>query len=274
MLGLVQARSGPGREERMLDPADCVCLLQDPRTVAHLSLFCQEVLERIDREDARWKESWTKELDVVKRQMEFLKKDGERRVSELKKELTDWLKQELQTRLGQDRKSVVLHPELQGALEGLEKRLLQRLSQEEHKQQGDLWRILGESLQKEELAAITVKPEVHPGRCWAFEGTEGFITIALSYPVCVTHVTLEHIPKSLSPTGRIDSATRDFAIYGWSGCAELEEGDILGRFTYDSDGEPIQTFQLQLPLRVLSNWGNPEYTCIYRFRVHSQKPLR
>ena len=23
-------------------------------------------------------------------------------------------------------------------------------------------------------------------------------------------------------------------------------------------------------LRVLSNWGNPEYSCVYRFRVHGQ----
>ena len=27
------------------------------------------------------------------------------------------------------------------------------------------------------------------------------------------HVSLEHIPKSLSPTGRIDSAPREFAVY-------------------------------------------------------------
>lgn len=29
------------------------------------------------------------------------------------------------------------------------------------------------------------------------------------------------------------------------------------------------TYQL-VELRVLSNWGHPEYTCIYRFRVHGE----
>ena len=57
------------------------------------------------------------------------------------------------------------------------------------------------------------QPEMHPGKCWAFKGSQGFLTIALSLPVRVTHVTLEHIPKSLSPTGRIDSAPREFAVY-------------------------------------------------------------
>lgn len=99
---------------------------------------------------------------------------------------------------------------------------------------------------------------------------------------------------------------------------EIEDGTLLGTFTYDEYGEPTQTFelpvsqncfmddlfilqilnvliffwlfhfllsgrrfphQLQQPtdevyrlveLRVLSNWGHMEYTCLYRFRVHGQ----
>lgn len=34
-------------------------------------------------------------------------------------------------------------------------------------------------------------------------------------------------------------------------------------------GDAIGTYQL-VELRVLSNWGHPEYTCIYRFRVHGE----
>lgn len=85
------------------------------------------------------------------------------------------------------------------------------------------------------------------------------------------------------------------------------EGTFLGRFLYDKFGEPTQTFSLpvsskhaqirstefflffyfylilfcghQAPtdqsydiveLQVLSNWGQKEYTCLYRFRVHGQ----
>ncbi|XP_034043231.1 SUN domain-containing protein 2-like [Thalassophryne amazonica] len=55
-----------------------------------------------------------------------------------------------------------------------------------------------------------------------------------------------------------------------------DDGTLLGKFTYDQDGDPTQTFELPKPsevhryvaLRVLSNWGHAEYTCLYRFRVH------
>ncbi|XP_031417455.1 SUN domain-containing protein 2-like [Clupea harengus] len=319
----------------------------DPRIVTDFNVFRKEVLDRINQGEAKWKESWTRELDGVKRKIDLLEKDEERhrhmseimraeitnfkdaaqnndfdrqtwvtekvtdadkqvaklkdsvshlrtahhnleqRVdaqentnAQLKKELTDWLKRELRAVPGQDAGSVVLRPELQGALEALEKKLLQRLAEEVHKDRGNMWRTVGESLQNEGLGAITVKhvheivqralslyradgtgmadyaleslgatvigsrssetyrtrspcvslfgvplwyasecprtviqPEMHPGKCWAFSGSQGFLTIALSLPVRVTHVTLEHIPKSLSPTGRVDSAPREFAVY-------------------------------------------------------------
>ncbi|XP_062382432.1 SUN domain-containing protein 2-like [Sardina pilchardus] len=388
----------------------------DSRIVTDFSVFRKEVLDRINQGEAKWKDSWTRELNDVKREIGLLQKDAERHRhmseilraemtdvkdvtknndlvrqawvteevtgvankvadlkdsvsylrtaqqnleqrldaqdhtnAQLKKELTDWLKLELQVGLDQHTGSVILRPELQEALEALEKRLLQRLAEVVHEERNDMWRTVGESLQEEGLGAITVKdvheivqralslykadgtgmadyaleslgagvigsqcsetyrtrspcfslfgvplwyasesprtviqPEMHPGKCWAFKGSEGFLTIALSLPVRVTHVTLEHIPKSLSPTGRIDSAPREFAVYGLSGFDEQEEGEFLGRFTYDSDGEPIQTFELPdsvkdvyraVQLRVLSNWGNPEYSCVYRFRVHGQPLL-
>lgn len=128
-----------------------------------------------------------------------------------------------------------------------------------------------------ESPRTVIQPEVYPGKCWAFQGQQGFVVISLSYPVRITHVTLEHLPKMLSPTSRIDSAPRDFSVYGMS--HEKDEGTLLGSFTYDQDGEPIQTFKLPetlegvyrlVELRILSNWGHLEYTCVYRFRVHGQ----
>lgn len=59
--------------------------------------------------------------------------------------------------------------------------------------------------------------------------------------------------------------------------SQPEEETFLGRFMYDCRGEQSQTFTLQDPteevysaveLHVLSNWGQEEYTCLYRFRVH------
>ncbi|XP_053087466.1 SUN domain-containing protein 2-like [Pangasianodon hypophthalmus] len=126
-----------------------------------------------------------------------------------------------------------------------------------------------------------IQPEVYPGKCWGFKGSQGHLVISLSYPVHITHVTLEHLPRVLSPTGHIRSAPRDFAVYGMVN--EKEEGNLLGKFTYDQDGDPIQTFELPdspsevfglVKLKILSNWGHAEYTCVYRFRVHSRPRSR
>lgn len=125
---------------------------------------------------------------------------------------------------------------------------------------------------------VILQPDVHPGNCWAFQGPQGFAVVRLSARIRPTAVTLEHVPKSLSPNSTISSAPKDFAIFGFDEDLQ-QEGTLLGRFTYDQDGEPIQTFYFQDPkmasyqvveLRILTNWGHPEYTCIYRFRVHGE----
>ncbi|XP_016395902.1 SUN domain-containing protein 2-like [Sinocyclocheilus rhinocerous] len=259
----------------------------------------------------------------------------------LRAELSDWLIKLLKDPSSLE-STIVLRPELQRALEDLEKGILDKLVHEKESRR-DVWRTVGETLQQEGAGAVTIQdvkeiihravslyradgigladyalessgasvlntrcsetyktrsaclslfgiplwyhsesprtviqPELYPGKCWAFRGSQGFLVIALSYPVRITHVTLEHLPKELSPTGRIDSAPKDFAVYGMSD--ETEDGKLLGTFTYDQDGEPIQTFKLaeaseiysMTELRILSNWGHLEYTCVYRFRVHGE----
>ncbi|XP_078506353.1 SUN domain-containing protein 2 [Lissotriton helveticus] len=125
---------------------------------------------------------------------------------------------------------------------------------------------------------VILQPDSNPGNCWAFRGSQGFAVVRLSSRIRPTAVTLEHIPKSLSPKGSIPSAPKDFAVYGHEEETQ-REGTFLGQFTYDQDGEPIQTFWFQgeplatyqiVELKILSNWGHPEYTCIYRFRVHGE----
>lgn len=54
---------------------------------------------------------------------------------------------------------------------------------------------------------------VLPGRCWAFHGVQGTLVISLSHPIRISHVTLDHLPRSNSPTGDINSAPKDFEVY-------------------------------------------------------------
>uniref|UniRef100_A0A8C9Q6M8 Sad1 and UNC84 domain containing 1 n=1 Tax=Spermophilus dauricus TaxID=99837 RepID=A0A8C9Q6M8_SPEDA len=125
---------------------------------------------------------------------------------------------------------------------------------------------------------VVIQPDIYPGNCWAFKGSQGYLVVRLSMKIHPTTFTVEHIPKTLSPTGNISSAPKDFAVYGLENEYQ-EEGQPLGQFTYDQEGESLQMFHAPerpdkafqiLELRILSNWGHPEYTCLYRFRVHGE----
>ncbi|NXS14534.1 SUN2 protein, partial [Neodrepanis coruscans] len=116
-------------------------------------------------------------------------------------------------------------------------------------------------------------PDVNPGNCWAFRGSQGFAVIRLSSIIRPTAVTLEHIPKALSPQGTIPSAPKDFTVYHlrrkWGLWALASSQGLTFYFHLFPKGDSMGTYQL-VELRVLSNWGHPEYTCIYRFRVHGE----
>lgn len=60
---------------------------------------------------------------------------------------------------------------------------------------------------------LSLQPDVHPGNCWAFKGSYGYLVIGLSMKIVPTAFSLDHTPKSLSPTGNISSAPRDFNVY-------------------------------------------------------------
>ncbi|KAM6966877.1 SUN domain-containing protein 1 isoform 2-T2 [Tautogolabrus adspersus] len=123
---------------------------------------------------------------------------------------------------------------------------------------------------------VVIQPDVYPGNCWAFKGSQGYLVIRLSLRIRPTSFCVEHIPKALSPTGNITSAPQNFTVFGLDDEYQ-EEGKLLGQYTYQDDGESLQTFPVTeqndksfqiIEVRVLSNWGHPEYTCMYRFRVH------
>uniref|UniRef100_A0A8D0G8U3 Sad1 and UNC84 domain containing 1 n=1 Tax=Sphenodon punctatus TaxID=8508 RepID=A0A8D0G8U3_SPHPU len=125
---------------------------------------------------------------------------------------------------------------------------------------------------------VVIQPDMYPGNCWAFKGSQGYLVVRLSMMIYPAALTLEHIPKSLSPTGNITSAPKDFSVYGLEDEYQ-EEGVLLGQYTYDQGGDSLQMFQVTeknehafqiVELRIFSNWGHSEYTCVYRFRVHGR----
>ncbi|KAF8786918.1 SUN domain-containing protein 1 [Argiope bruennichi] len=102
--------------------------------------------------------------------------------------------------------------------------------------------LLGVPLWSEENSPRTaIQPDVQPGKCWAFKGSQGYLVIQLSYTIYPTGFTLEHIPVSLSPSGSIDSAPKDFSVWGLASENDFE-GTLLGTYTFEIDGDLIASY--------------------------------
>ncbi len=52
-----------------------------------------------------------------------------------------------------------------------------------------------------------------PGQCFPFKGDQGSVVIRLAVPVKPTEFTLEHLSKSISIVGHINSAPNNFTVY-------------------------------------------------------------
>ncbi|XP_056629645.1 klaroid protein-like [Diorhabda sublineata] len=122
-----------------------------------------------------------------------------------------------------------------------------------------------------------ITPGISPGQCWAFQNFPGFVMIRLSKRIQIEAFSIEHINRLLVPNGEIDAAPKHFEVYGLTDEND-KEPVLLGEYLYDYDGEPLQFFNVQkenqvfeiVELRIISNHGNPNYTCLYRFRVHGK----
>jgi len=114
-----------------------------------------------------------------------------------------------------------------------------------------------------------------PGNCWAFSGDQGHLVMKLSHKIFVRYITIEHIPRAMSPSGQIRSAPREIAISALSSPTD-KVGYHLAKIEYDISGPTIQMFPIlhdtnfmaeHVMFKFNSNWGE-EYTCLYRVRVH------
>uniref|UniRef100_A0A8C0JVR9 Sad1 and UNC84 domain containing 5 n=1 Tax=Canis lupus dingo TaxID=286419 RepID=A0A8C0JVR9_CANLU len=125
---------------------------------------------------------------------------------------------------------------------------------------------------------VILEPNMTPGNCWAFSGDRGQVTIRMAQKVYLSNLTLQHIPKTISLSGSLDTAPKDFVVYGMEGSPREEV--FLGAFQFQPENI-IQMFQLQnqparafgaVKVKISSNWGNPRFTCLYRVRVHGSSP--
>ena len=129
------------------------------------------------------------------------------------------------------------------------------------------------------------------GECLALRGDKGFVDVRLREAVVVTAVTVEHVHADVAYD--LSSAPKRFAVSGWnrtrepppvavgssSKNGEKAPHDFGGPLRYELGVErgATQTFSFDeknaravdhVRFEILSNYGNAEYTCLYRLRVH------
>ncbi|KAL9658487.1 hypothetical protein ABK040_006027 [Willaertia magna] len=121
---------------------------------------------------------------------------------------------------------------------------------------------------------IMLQTDVTIGNCWPMKGKSGYVVIQIAFPITPTHFSIDHIPASLSPD--ISSAPKLFSIYGYDNHTSLVK---LTDYEYDINGPAVQTFPVSetivskfqlFRLQIKDNYGNENYTCIYRFRIHGK----
>ncbi|KTW30834.1 hypothetical protein T552_00546 [Pneumocystis carinii B80] len=149
--------------------------------------------------------------------------------------------------------------------------------------------------------AMAINHENTVGMCWAFPGSSGQISIRLSETIFLTDITIEHVHSDIAHD--ISTAPRDIQFWAQIDHPDLQELIIQHISPQSQNSIPpsnsyflittmtynifstysIQTFpipniiqQLNIPVknvvfRILSNWGNDKFTCLYRIRVHGTK---
>jgi hypothetical protein len=149
---------------------------------------------------------------------------------------------------------------------------------------------------------MAITPVLGLGDCWPIRGRSGSLGISLARTIQPKSITVEHVPRQLAFD--LTSAPRDIEVWniaehdspgpvGNGYLIDIQTSDIraegvlskeailLARFTYNIyASEHIQTFEV-LPhiahsdvrtkiilFIIRNNWGNEDFTCLYRVRVH------
>ena len=141
-----------------------------------------------------------------------------------------------------------------------------------------------------------------PGSCWpvSMKSTSvAEVTIRLAQPAKIHSVTVDHASKLLvsgmekNGQDAFWSAPRRIKVYGYDVDTtnalgfDVDSKALLSTINFDTEQTSnVQTFPVRDPnargdedlaatvaaltIEVVRNWGNPEYTCIYRVRAHGE----
>lgn len=133
------------------------------------------------------------------------------------------------------------------------------------------------------------------GSCWPFQGSKGTFTIKLSKPMEIVAISIDHLDiedsKKIGDNNdnkNIDrsSAPKEFEVFAALNIENKFKTLLSGSYSIEANKSASQMFMINsndnkselgqedmkvqyISLRIYSNHGNVDYTCLYGFRVHS-----
>ena len=132
-------------------------------------------------------------------------------------------------------------------------------------------KVLGFSLKLPNGPETTLEPFVE-NQCWAFAGSQGFITVNLRERIKVGSVSLHMTKDQLSFVSA--NSPKQFDIFG---IAASGKETLLGKGTFDAKGSERQTFAVSsavestaVTIRFRSNHGAKDFTCVQKLGVHAE----
>ena len=118
-----------------------------------------------------------------------------------------------------------------------------------------------------------------PGHCLPLNGSSGYVDIQLRRAIQLKSVSIEHISRISAYN--ITTAPKQMKLYSLKaeddGSKSKEQE--LASFVYNIQSTPVQVFPIKLKqklevsrvrLEVESNYGNEDYTCLYRFKAYGE----
>ena len=152
--------------------------------------------------------------------------------------------------------------------------------------------------------------ELHNGHCWPFAGSEGQLGVALAAPAYISEISIDHVaketsfdmrsaPREMEVWAMVEGEDNIQKVHQWIESQNASETPPapypaslpnsaqyirIAEFSYDvHSSQNVQTFPIFeeikelgvdfgiVVLRVKSNWGRDDFTCLYRLRVHGER---
>lgn len=105
-------------------------------------------------------------------------------------------------------------------------------------------------------------------------GSKGNVVINLARPININAIVISHAPLYKLYQQGIKSAPKELLVYG----IEKSKKVLLGEIKFDPNSESSLLTPVtkkgkfsKVMVTVNSNWGNQDWTCLYRVAVHGKE---